>query len=99
VGRPLLFGLAPDVVEYPLLIGELTSLQLGVNQLPVHGQLKTPTAGGDQFQVADALFEGSQQLARQTDGLRLIVSHRTVLQLHIHEVLHSQVCLGENTLY
>ena len=73
-----------DRVEYPLLIGELTRLEFRVNQVPVDGQLKTSAAGRDQLQVADLLLVGGQELARQTEGFGLIVSDRTVLQLHMH---------------
>jgi hypothetical protein len=30
------------------------------------------------------LLVRGQELARQTDGLRLVISHRTVLQLYVH---------------
>jgi hypothetical protein len=31
------------------------------------------------------LLVGGQKLARQTDGLGLVVSHRAVLELNVHE--------------
>jgi hypothetical protein len=67
-----------------LLVGELAGLELGVDQLTVDGQLETPAARWDQLQLADLLLETVEQLARQTDGLRLVVSHRTVAQLDVH---------------
>jgi hypothetical protein len=77
----------PDRLEHLLLVGELAGLELGVDQLAVDGQLETTAARWDQFEVADLLLELTQQLARQTDGLRLVVSHRAVFQLHVHRGL------------
>jgi hypothetical protein len=30
------------------------------------------------------LLVSAQQLARQTDGLRLVISHRAIFQFHVH---------------
>jgi hypothetical protein len=73
-----------DGVENPLFVGELAALQLGIDQFAIDGQLEAAAAGRDQFQVPDLLFVGRQQLARQTEGLRLVVSHRAEFQLHVH---------------
>src|SRR5689334_8386251 len=78
LGRP--GGLPPrrslqagrDLVQQGLLVGELARLQLRVEQLPVGGQLETAAPRGDQLQIPDLLFERQQQLARQTEGLRLV---------------------------
>ena len=78
-------------VQHPLLVGEPTALQFGVDQLAVDGQLEAAAAAGDQLQVADLLLVRVQQLARQTEGLRLVVSHRTVFQLQVHGALLSFV--------
>jgi hypothetical protein len=67
-----------------LFVGELAGLELGVEELTVDGQLEAPAARGDQLQLADLLLETVEQLARQTDGLRLVVSHRTVTQFDVH---------------
>jgi hypothetical protein len=74
-------------VEHPLLVGELAGLEFGVDQLAVGGQLEAAAARGDQLQLADALLVRRKQLARQTDGLRLVTSHRAVLQFEIHHGL------------
>ena len=71
-------------LDGPLLVGELAGLELRIKQFSVHAQLESPTACRDQLQVANLLFVGGEQLARQTDGLWLVVSHGTVLQLHVH---------------
>jgi hypothetical protein len=81
--RPLLEAGA-DSVEDPLLLREVLRLELGVDQLAVQGDFKAAAASGDQLEVADFLLVGRQQLARQTEGLRLVVSHRAILEFHIH---------------
>jgi hypothetical protein len=73
-----------DGVEHPLLVGELAGLELGVEQIAVGGQLEAAPAGGEQLQLRDLLLELGEQLARQTDGLRLVPSHRTIAQLQLH---------------
>jgi hypothetical protein len=81
-----LFQPAPDGVDHRLLVGELAGLQLRVEQLAVDAQLETAAARGNQLQVLDLLFVGREQFGRQTDGLRLIVSHRTIFEFQMHEV-------------
>ena len=76
-----------DGVEDPLLVGELARAQLGVNQGPIRLQLEAAALRRDQLEVVDLLFVFLEQLARQTDGLRLVVSHGTIRQLEIHESL------------
>ena len=68
-----------DRLVHLLLIGEFARLELGVNQFAVQRQLETAAARGNQFEILDLLLVGAQQLGRQTDGLRLVVSHRAVL--------------------
>jgi hypothetical protein len=70
---PLFHGF--ELSDQGLFIGELAGVQLRVDQLAVDGQLEAAAAAGDQFQVLDLLLEGCQQLGRQTDGLRFVVSH------------------------
>jgi hypothetical protein len=78
----LLMG--PDGLQDPFLLWELPGLQLRIDEIPVDRQLEATPARRNQFQIADLLLESRQQLARQTDGLRLIVSNRTVFQFHLH---------------
>ena len=47
-------------------------------------QLEGAAPGGDQFQILDLLLVGAEELLRQTDGLGFVVSHRTVLEFHMH---------------
>ena len=72
-------------VDHRLLVGEFAGLQFRVDQVAVGAQLETAAAGRRQFEVAYLLFESAEQLARQTDGLRLIVSHRAVLEFQVHK--------------
>jgi hypothetical protein len=74
---------AANSLDRPLLIGELAGVQLGVDQFAVDGQLEAAASRWDQFQLTDLLFVRGEQLARQTDGLRLVVSHRTVTQFDV----------------
>src|SRR5262249_51193013 len=74
-----------DSAQHPVLVGELALLQFGVEQFPVDGQLEAAAVRGDELEVADLLFVGRQQLARQTEGLRLVVSAGAVPQFEVHE--------------
>jgi hypothetical protein len=49
-----------------------------MNLLPIDSDLKHTTARRDQLERADVLFE-FEKLVRQTDGLRLVVSCRAIL--------------------
>jgi hypothetical protein len=70
-----------DRFQNPFLFGELSFLQFRVDEIPVDGYLEATSAGRNQLQIANLLLVGRQQLARQTDGVRLVVSNRTVLEL------------------
>jgi hypothetical protein len=88
VGRESLQAGA-DGIDHPFLFGELSRLEFRVDQLAVGGQLEASPASRDELQIADLLLVRREQLARQTDGLRLVVSHRTILQLEMHlDLLH-----------
>ena len=73
-----------DLGEDRLFVGELAGLELGIHQLVIDRQLKTPAAGRLQLQALKALFVLAENLGRQTDGLRLVVSSRTITQMHFH---------------
>ena len=80
----LLFQPSTDGFHSPLFVGELTRLELGVNEVAVDAELKAATARWDELQCTDLLLVSGQEPARQTDGLRLVVSHRTVLEFNLH---------------
>jgi hypothetical protein len=82
--RGLLLDVLADGVHHPFFVGELPGLELGVDQVAIDRQLEAPAASGDQFQLSDLLLVRGQQLARQTDGLRLVPSHRAILEFQIH---------------
>ena len=73
-----------DLGEDRLFVGELAGLELGIHQLVIDRQLKTPAAGRLQLQALKALFVLAEDLGRQTDGLRLVVSSRAIAQMDFH---------------
>jgi hypothetical protein len=78
-----------DGVKDPLFVGKLASIEFRVHKIAVERELEAPAGCRDQLQLADLLFVGCQEFARQTDGLRLVVSHRAVFQFDFHhDLLH-----------
>jgi hypothetical protein len=73
-------------VDHPLLIRKLAGFELRVDQFAVGLQLKTTALRRNELQLADILLVGGQELARQTDGLRLIASSSTVFEFQFHGV-------------
>jgi hypothetical protein len=82
----LLLEPAADGVDYPLLIGELLRFELGIDQFPVGSHFKAAPARGDQLDILDLLLVGTQQFARQTDGLRFVTSHGAIAQFQVHGI-------------
>ena len=78
-------GLLPHGLDGPLLVGKLPGLQLGVKKSAIDCQLEASAPGRDKLQILDLLLVDAQQLRRQTDGLRFVVSHRAVFEFHTHE--------------
>ena len=72
-GSPLAF----DGLEDGVRLGEFPRRQFGINFLPIDAHLKHAAAGRHQRKRADVLLE-LQKFFRQTDGVRFIVSSRTV---------------------
>jgi hypothetical protein len=72
-------------VDDGTFFGELVCGKFRVDKFTVDGDLETSAAGGYQFEIFDLLLESAQQIARQTDGFRLVVSDGTVLQFDIHD--------------
>jgi hypothetical protein len=77
-------------IQDPLFLGELSGLKLGVDKVPVDRYLEATPARWNQLQIVYLLLVGRQQLARQTDGLRFVVSNRTILELQVHNQLPSR---------
>jgi hypothetical protein len=73
-----------DELEHLLFVGEFPGFELRVDEVPVERQLEAAATAGDQLQLVDFLLVRGQQLGRQTDGLRLVVSHRAVFEFHFH---------------
>ena len=82
-------GLQPGADERAdlLLIRERTCLQLRIDELAVELDLEASSVGRNQRESVEALLEVVEDLGRQTDGLRLIVSSRAVGQGDLHEAL------------
>ena len=74
-----------EFIENGLLVWEFAGLELRINQIPIDGQLEAAAFAGDQVQVLDALLEGRENFARQTDGLRFVVSHRAIFEADLHD--------------
>jgi hypothetical protein len=74
-----------DGIDHGLLIGELAGFQLRVNQVAVHLELEAASIGWNQFELVKLLLVSTQQLGRQTDGLRLVISLRTISQFQVHD--------------
>ena len=72
-------------VHDPLLIRELAGFEFGVDELAIDRDLETPASGWNEFQILDLLLVGVQELARQTDGLGFVISHRAVFEFHVHD--------------
>jgi hypothetical protein len=69
-----------------LLVGKLLRLEFGVHEVAVERYFKAAPTRGDKREVLDLLLELRQEIGRQTDGLRFVVSHRAVFDFHLHTV-------------
>ena len=75
--RANLSPLCPHCFDDGIGIGELSRLQLRVDVLSIDGDLETPAARRHERQRTNVLFQ-LEQLVRQTDGMRLVVSNAAV---------------------
>jgi len=80
----LLLQSLPNLGKHLGFVRELPRLELRVEEFAVDGQLETAAAFGDELHVFDALLVLAEKLARQTDGFRLVVSHRAVFEFDMH---------------
>ncbi|OAI51525.1 hypothetical protein AYO44_17100 [Planctomycetaceae bacterium SCGC AG-212-F19] len=85
VDRARLLQASADGIKNGVLVREFAGLELGVDQLAVDLEFEAPAVRGNQVELANLLLVVVQQFGRQTDGLRLIVSLRTVTQFQLHE--------------
>ena len=84
MGYAVLLQLRADRVYGPLLVRELAGGEFGIDEIAVDGEFEAAAAAGDELHVFELLLVGREQLRRQTDGLRFVVSHRAVLELYFH---------------
>lgn len=82
-----LLGALSQGVQHPFLIWKLAGLQFRVNQVAVDADLKAAARRWDELEVLDLLLVRGQELARQTEGLGLVVSHRAVFDFHVHDLV------------
>ena len=67
-----------DGFENCVEVRKIAGSKLGMKCLPIHDNLKCASACRHQAERFDVLFQ-SQKFLRQTDGLRLVVSNRAIL--------------------
>ena len=73
-----------DCVNQVIFVGKLARLELGIQRLATHGELEAASAGRNHHETTDGALVTRQELGRQTDGLRLVVSKCTVFERDIH---------------
>jgi hypothetical protein len=64
---------------------------LGVDELPVDGDLEDASTGGDEHEVVDRMLELFEDLGRQTDGLIEIASNGAVLDADLHRTSRRRI--------
>jgi hypothetical protein len=67
------------------LLREAAGAELAEDERVVLLHLEAASVGGDQDQGLDVALEALEQLFRQTDGTGLVVSHRAVADLDLHD--------------
>jgi hypothetical protein len=67
-----------------VFVGESACLELRVELPAAHGKLEAASLGGNHDETTDRALKTRQELGRQTDGLRFVVSKCTVFERDIH---------------
>jgi len=67
-----------QLLQDRVLVRKRTGLQFRVDRLAVDDKLEAAPVGRDQRQRAHLLLECTEDLRRQTDGLRFVVSSSAV---------------------
>lgn len=83
-----------DQFEDGIRLGKLPRLQLGIKLSSVHADFKHTAARRDQFHRRDALLQ-CQNFLRQTDGARLVVSSRAILDSDFR--IHQSITKSQRT--
>jgi hypothetical protein len=78
---------ATDLVDDASFVRKLTGFEFRVNEFSVDGQLEATSVGRLQLESPDLGLVCGQDLFRQTDGFRLVVSFRAIAQVDIHRNL------------
>jgi hypothetical protein len=74
----------PHGLDQLVFVGEFPRLELGVQPLAAHRQLEASPFRRDHHVAADLALVARQELGRQTDGLRLVVSEGAVFENDFH---------------
>ncbi len=75
-----------------------SSLELGVDQLAIHGHFETATFRGDQPDGLNIPFEFFGQFGHQTDGPLGVVSDYAVLDADVHDVPRGPILVIDSTM-
>jgi hypothetical protein len=77
------------------------AFNLGVDQLTIHADLKTPPVRWNERQLGDVGLEFLQQFGRQTGGPIGVLSNSTILDLDFdrHTLLHKKQMVEFESLY
>ena len=92
--RTRLFQQFPHRRNHFVFVRKLARGQFGVDRFSIGTQLKTPAGGRLQLHALQLLFVTAQNLARQTDGTRLVVSGGTIAQMQLHDLLLVRIVVG-----
>ncbi len=84
-----------DLLDDCVFVGELAGFLLGVDPFSIDIDLIHAAAGGNNLQRSDILPE-IQQLGRQTDGARCVVSSRAIFNAYLNT--HGQVLIFGQTV-
>ena len=79
-----LAGALRDLGDDLFFVGELAGFQLGVNLFAIDRDLEPAAVRRHEFQVRELSLTSPEHFLRQTDGLRLVISRRTIDDSHSH---------------
>ena len=79
-----------ELLDQQIFVREGVTLQFGVDLRVILENLKPPVVEGHEFERFDPLLARNQQLLRQTDGSRFVVSLRAIFNSDFHKDLALQ---------
>ena len=72
------------LADHGSLVGEFARTQLRVDEFTIDRKFKRAPIGGFEFEAGNAAFVFGENLAGQTDRLRLVVSRRAIAKVNFH---------------